>query len=76
MLELVASGLSNDQVAAALYIGRETVKSHMKSIFRKLEVQSRADAAVLGLRSPSSLDPVEGDGAAVTNRDASSSTPA
>jgi ATP/maltotriose-dependent transcriptional regulator MalT len=44
ILLLVGNGLSNKRIAHALKIAPETVKSHLKRIFVKLEVASRAEA--------------------------------
>jgi RNA polymerase sigma factor (sigma-70 family) len=44
VLELVAQGLSNKEIAEALVITPNTVKRHLKSIFEKLEVHTRAAA--------------------------------
>jgi LuxR family maltose regulon positive regulatory protein len=41
---LIAQGQSNKEIARALGIGPETVKSHLKSIFVKLNVERRAQA--------------------------------
>ncbi len=41
---LLARGLSNREIAAALYISEHTVKSHLKSVFRKTGVGTRARA--------------------------------
>jgi DNA-binding NarL/FixJ family response regulator len=41
---LLARGLSNREIAAALFISEHTVKTHLKSIFRKAGVASRARA--------------------------------
>lgn len=38
---LAAEGLSNEQIAERLALGAETVKSHLKKIFKKLGVQNR-----------------------------------
>ena len=46
VLKLIGSGLSNKEIAQTLNIAPETVKSHAKSIFAKLEVKSRTEAAV------------------------------
>ncbi|MCY1562302.1 Transcriptional regulatory protein DegU [compost metagenome] len=46
VLELVAQGKSNKEMAKLLGIAPETIKSHMKNIFGKLQVESRAQAAV------------------------------
>lgn len=44
VLRLLASRLSQREIAAELYVSFNTVKSHTRSIFRKLGVNSRADA--------------------------------
>jgi LuxR family maltose regulon positive regulatory protein len=44
ILKLIAEGLSNKEIARSLYIGPETVKSHLKSVFTKLGVERRAQA--------------------------------
>jgi ATP/maltotriose-dependent transcriptional regulator MalT len=53
IVRLMGDGLSNKRIARQLSIAPETVKSHAKSIFLKLTVQSRAHAvyraATLGL---------------------------
>lgn len=45
ILKLVAQGQSNKEIARNLGIAPETVKTHVKSIFAKLGVQNRAQAA-------------------------------
>ncbi|MET0499423.1 MAG: LuxR C-terminal-related transcriptional regulator [Steroidobacteraceae bacterium] len=44
VLMLVCHGLSNKRIALSLAIAPETVKAHVKRIFIKLEVGSRAQA--------------------------------
>ena len=44
MLELLPTHLTDAQMAEQLFVSRNTVKSHVKSLYRKLEVSSRADA--------------------------------
>ena len=44
IVDLLAPGHTTDDIAAALVISTETVRSHVKSIMRKLEVHSRRDA--------------------------------
>lgn len=47
VLDAVARGLSNDQIAAALSISPKTVTNHITHIFRKLGVERRAQAIVV-----------------------------
>jgi DNA-binding NarL/FixJ family response regulator len=44
VLELIGSGKSRSQIANELFIDLETVRSHIKNIYLKLDVNSRADA--------------------------------
>lgn len=44
VLELVGNGKSRSQIAKELFIDLETVKSHIKNIYMKLDVNSRSDA--------------------------------
>jgi DNA-binding CsgD family transcriptional regulator len=44
VLEGVAAGLSNRQIAAALFVSAETIKSHLANIYRQLEVNNRSEA--------------------------------
>jgi DNA-binding NarL/FixJ family response regulator len=50
ILELIVRGASNKMIAATLSISQQTVKNHMSSIFRKLAVNDRTEAAVVALR--------------------------
>jgi LuxR family maltose regulon positive regulatory protein len=44
VLELIAEGLSNREIAARLFIATSTVKGYVHSLLRKLEVDSRTKA--------------------------------
>ena len=50
VLGLVAEGLSNKQVAERLHLASTTVRDHLQSVMRKLNVNSRTGAAVAGFR--------------------------
>lgn len=47
ILELIGEGKSRGQIANELFIDLETVRSHIKNIYLKLDVNSRADAIKL-----------------------------
>jgi DNA-binding NarL/FixJ family response regulator len=49
VLRLIGRGLSNKQIAQELKIAPETVKSHAKRIFTKLNAQTRAHAVARAL---------------------------
>lgn len=50
VLQAVAEGKSNKEIADALTISEKTVKAHLRSIFRKLEVGDRAQAVAYAMR--------------------------
>ncbi|MFD4690664.1 ATP-binding protein [Streptomyces sp. NPDC058463] len=49
--ELVAEGLTNQAIAAKLYLSRRTVETHISRVFRKTDVATRAGLAALMARS-------------------------
>lgn len=49
VMDLVATGLSNSEVANRCYVSEKTVKNHVNHIFAKLHVTSRAEAVSLWL---------------------------
>ena len=46
MLRLVGQGLANKQIARRLGIGERTVKAHLTSVFQRLGVSDRVQAAL------------------------------
>jgi len=50
ILQFVTRGMSNKQIALELGISHQTVKNHMTSILKKLDVRDRTQAAVYALR--------------------------
>ena len=50
ILKLLAEGKSNRAIGVVLHISESTVKSHLKSLFVKLDVTSRAEAIALAAR--------------------------
>ncbi|MDA8291310.1 MAG: response regulator transcription factor [Actinomycetota bacterium] len=50
VLDLIASGHSNRQIARELIISEQTVKTHVSSILAKLDLQDRVQAAIFALR--------------------------
>jgi DNA-binding CsgD family transcriptional regulator len=51
LVELIAQGRDNAQIAAHLGLSAKTVRNHITSIFAKLEVENRAQAIVLARKS-------------------------
>ncbi|MGE4283017.1 MAG: response regulator [Clostridia bacterium] len=50
VLELIAEGMLNKEIAARLYISEKTVKNHVSNIFKKLNVCDRTQAAIYAFK--------------------------
>ena len=50
VLQLVADGLGDEQIASRLYISHHTVKMHLRHIFYRFSVKNRAHAVAEGFR--------------------------
>lgn len=50
VLELLAEGLYNKEIAEKLFISEKTVKNHVSSIFKKIGVSDRTQAAVYAIK--------------------------
>lgn len=51
IIRLIAAGKNNKDIAEELYISQKTVKNHISSIFRKINVQDRTQAALYAIKS-------------------------
>jgi len=56
---MTSLGLTNEQVAARLHVTVHAVKFHLASIYRKLGVTNRTEAAVVYLRAGAASRAVE-----------------
>jgi len=50
VLQLIARGLSNGEIASELFISRHTVKNHVSSIYKKLGENDRTRVALLAIK--------------------------
>jgi DNA-binding CsgD family transcriptional regulator len=50
VVDLVAEGLSNPQVAERMFLSRRTVQTHLAHVFGKLDITSRAELAAEAAR--------------------------
>jgi len=51
ILELIAEGMINKEIAKVLYISEKTVKNHVSNIFKKLNVSDRTQAAIYAYKN-------------------------
>jgi len=50
VLQLLIKGRSNKEIGSSLFISEDTVKAHLKTLFIKLHVQDRTEAAITAIR--------------------------
>jgi len=50
VLQLLTKGRSNKEIGSSLFISEDTVKAHLKTLFAKLRVQDRTEAAISAIR--------------------------
>lgn len=50
VIKAIAEGMSNKEIAAALFISEKTVKNHISNIFRKLDISDRTQAAIYAIK--------------------------
>ena len=51
VVALAAQGLSNAEIASQLFVSRFTVETHLKHVFTKLGVRSRAELASVAIEA-------------------------
>ena len=66
VLELIADGLENQAIADRLYVSVETVRTHVKSILRKLSSRDRTHAVAIAFRSGVLVVDQQGSGSSPT----------
>ncbi|MCB0670063.1 MAG: response regulator transcription factor [Saprospiraceae bacterium] len=50
VMDLIIEGKSNNEIAVELEVSVNTIKTHLRHVFRKLEVENRTQASVRYLR--------------------------
>ena len=61
VLQLVSEGLSNQEIADALYLSINSVKTYIRAAYRKIAVTKRVQAVAWAIRNPLPLEEALGD---------------
>jgi DNA-binding NarL/FixJ family response regulator len=61
VLQLVLQGLSNKEIADSMYLSINSVKSYIRSAYRKIEVNSRSQAVIWGMNHGFASEPAAVD---------------
>jgi two-component system, NarL family, response regulator DevR len=56
VLDLIGKGMTNRQIAQSMFLAEKTVKNYVSSLFTKLGMQRRTQAAAFAVRHPSDRD--------------------
>jgi len=51
VIALISQGLSNQQIADRAFLGINTIKTHIRNAYRKINVSTRAQAVLWGVRN-------------------------
>ncbi|KQW43929.1 LuxR family transcriptional regulator [Nocardioides sp. Root1257] len=68
ILGLITQGLSNEEIAARAFVSKNTVKSHIRAIYRKIGVSRRSQAVAWGMRNGMAPQPRRTTGADVAGQ--------
>ena len=50
VLELIAAGLSNEQIASELFVSINTIKTYVRTAYRRIGADSRSQAVIWAMR--------------------------
>ena len=58
VLHLLLKGLNNKEISSKLFISNHTTKAHVASIYKKLEVSNRVQAAIKSIKLGINIDEI------------------
>ena len=59
MLALICQGLSNEEIGRHVFLGINTIKTHIRHLYRKIGATSRSQAVIWGLQRGFGLPPAD-----------------